>query len=77
MREKSDLLFFVTVHSITIALQRQNIYEPDIRYELYFTICILLSAFVGWYTECTNVHGVHNIKNASTEVPLWMLKVQT
>jgi len=25
--------------------------------------CILLSVFVGWCTECKNVHGVSNIKD--------------
>jgi len=36
--------------------------EFDTCLELHFTICVLLFAFVGWYIECENVHGVSNIK---------------
>jgi len=40
-------------------------------YDLYI-LCILLSAFVGWYIEYKNMHGMNNIK-----IHLWLFYLYT
>ena len=58
----SDLYSFITVDPVRMAPWCQNMKEFDTCHELYFMICILLSAFVCWHSKCKNTHSMSNIK---------------